>query len=520
MMDSKDGFVDSETSSQDDDSGKKPQVGMEFDSEVAARTFYDTYARRIGFNIHGQYSRSKPDGPIVSWDFACSREAFKRKNIESCNAMLKVERKNSGNWVVMKFVEEHNHSTSPTKAHHLRSRRDFAGGTKSVLKKVDNSDDVYVHTDGNHISYEPSHGSRNTSLAGANHHPQTSWWTYYVRPCSQKRTLGKDAQSLLDYFKKMQVESPGFFYAIQLDDENRMTNVFWADARSRIAYSHFGDAVIFDTMYRPNMYQVPFAPFTGVNHHGQMVLFGCALILDESEASFTWVFKAWLSAMNYRAPASITTDQDRAIQAAVSQVLPQTRHCICKWHILREGSERLAHIYLAHPSFYGELYSCINLSETVEEFESTWCSLLDKYNLHKNEWLEAVYNARRQWAPVFFRDTFFASISSNQGVKTFFDGYVNQQTALPLFLKQYERALEDSLEREIEADYESIHTNPVLKTPSPMEQQTADQYTRKIFAKFQEELVETFAYTANKFDGDGVISRFRVAKYEDRKSVV
>lgn len=233
MMDSKDGFVDSETSSQDDDSGKKPQVGMEFDSEVAARTFYDTYARRIGFNIHGQYSRSKPDGPIVSWDFACSREAFKRKNIESCNAMLKVERKNSGNWVVMKFVEEHNHSTSPTKAHHLRSRRDFAGGTKSVLKKVDNSDDVYVHTDGNHISYEPSHGSRNTSLAGANHHPQTSWWTYYVRPCSQKRTLGKDAQSLLDYFKKMQVESPGFFYAIQLDDENRMTNVFWADARDR-----------------------------------------------------------------------------------------------------------------------------------------------------------------------------------------------------------------------------------------------------------------------------------------------
>jgi len=251
------------------------------------------------------------------------------------------------------------------------------------------------------------------------------------------------------------------------------------------------------------------------------VLFGCALIVDESETSFIWLFKTWLSAMNDRSLVSITTDQDRAIQEAVSQVLSQTRHCICKWHILREGQERLVHVYLAHPSFYGKLYSCISCSETIEDFESAWCSLLDKYNLQQNEWLEAVYNARRQWAPVFFRGCFFASICSTQGIKTFFDGYVNQETTLPLFFKQYERALEDSLEKEIEADYESIHSNPVLKTPSPMEQQAADQYTRTIFVKFQEELVETFACTANKFEGDEMISKCRVAEYEhDQKAYI
>ncbi|OMO62858.1 Zinc finger, PMZ-type [Corchorus olitorius] len=171
----------------------------------------------------------------------------------------------------------------------------------------------------------------------------------------------------------------------------------------------------------------------------------------------------------------------------------ETRHCICKWHILREGQERLAHIYLAHPSFYGELYSCINFSETIEDFESSWTALLDKYDLHKNEWLKAVYNARKQWAPVYFRGTFFAALSSNQG---------------------YERALEHSLEKEIEADYDTICTTPVLKTPSPMEQQAANLYTKKVFSKFQEELVETFVYTANKIDGDGIVSKYRVAKYE------
>lgn len=512
-------YTERETLSEEDDGNGKPYVGMEFESEDAAKTFYDAYARRVGFSTHvGQYSRTKPDGPIVTWDFACSREVFKRKNVESCNAVLRIERRDADSWVVTRFVEDHNHSiVSPDKVHYLRPRRHFAGSTKIVAESFDaSSDGTYVPVDGNHLSYEPNRVVRNDSPVDPNRSSRNigSGPMSYFRPSTQKRTLGRDAQNLLNYFKKMQAENPGFYYAIQLDDDNRMSNVFWADARSRTAYNYFGDAVIFDTMYRPNQFQVPFAPFTGVNNHGQMVLFGCALILDESESSFAWIFKTFLSAMNNVSPVSITTDQDRAIQMAVSQVFPETRHCICKWHILREGQERLAHIYLAHPSFYGELYSCINFSETIEDFESSWGSLLYKYDLRKNEWLHAVYNARTQWAPVYFRGTFFAALSSNQGVGSFFDGYVNQQTTIPLFFKQYERALENWLEKEIEADYDTICTTPVLKTPSPMEQQAANLYTKKVFSKFQEELVETFVYTANQIENGGAISKYRVAKYE------
>lgn len=500
----------------DDDENSKLSVGMEFESEEAAKTLYEAYARRVGFSTHvGQYSRTKPDGPIVTWDFACSREVFKRKNVENCNAMLRIERKDPDSWVVTKFVEDHNHSiASPRKVQYLRPRRHFAGATKNVVETLDAPSDVFISMDGNHVSYDSNRGLGSASPVETNRAAKSFGPMNYVQPGFRKRILGRDAQNILNYFKKMQAENPGFYYAIQLDDDNRMTNVFWADARSRTAYSHFGDAVIFDTMYRPNQFLVPLAPFTGLNHHGQMVLFGCALLLDESESSFTWLFRTWLSAMNDCPPVSITTDQDRAIQAAVSQVFPETRHCICKWHILREGQERLAHVYLAHPSFYGELYSCINFSETVEDFESSWGSLLDRYDLRMNEWLQAVYNARQQWAPVFFRGTFFAALSSNQGVSSFFDGYVNQQTTIPMFFKQYERALENSLEREIEADYDTICTTPVLRTPSPMEQQAANLYTKRVFSKFQEELVETFVYTANKIEGDGVVSKFRVAKYE------
>ncbi|PPD87272.1 hypothetical protein GOBAR_DD15800 [Gossypium barbadense] len=312
-------------SNQDDDgvAGGKPCLGMEFESEDAGKTFYDGYARLLGFSTHvGQFTRATPDGPIVTWDFACSREVFKRKNVESCNAI---------------------------KVHYLRPRRHLAGATKNVSETLEATADVYVSSDENHACYEA--------------------------------TRIKNASSVM-----------------------------------------------------PNR--------------------------------------------------------------------------------LGRRQERLAHIYLAHPSFYGELYSCINFSETTEDFELSWGALLDKYDLHKNEWLQAVYNARKQWAPVYFRGTFFGTLSSNQGVSSFFNGYVNQQTTIPLFFKQYERALEDSLEKEIEADFDTICTTPVPKTPSPMEQQAANLYTKKVFSKFQEELVETFVYTANKIEGDGIVCKYRVAKYE------
>ncbi|MCI21012.1 protein FAR1-RELATED SEQUENCE 3-like, partial [Trifolium medium] len=84
-----------------------------------------------------------------------------------------------------------------------------------------------------------------------------------------------------------------------------------------------------------------------------------------------------------------------------------------------------------------------------------------------------------------------------------------------MFFRQYELALERGFEKEIESDFETISTTAVLKTPSPMENQVAKLYTQKIFLKFQEELVETFAYTANRIEEDGENSIFRVEKFED-----
>lgn len=337
---------------------------------------------------------------------------------------------------------------------------------------------------------------------------------------TRQRPFGGGAHHVVDYLKRMQAETPAFFYALQPHNDHALPNIFWVDAISRMNYSYFGDAVIFDTTFKTNRYNLPFASFTGFNHHGQPLLFGCALIFKESDSSYTWLFRTWLHAMSGRPPVSITSHLDPFIRVAVAEVLPQTRHRFCTWSILRETKEKLAHLFQSHSDFEPQFMKCVHEVETIEEFESSWKSLLNRFYIMDNEWLHSLYNARQCWVPVYLRDTFFAETSSNPGndcLNIFFDGYVDASTTIQMLVKQYEKAVSTWHERELKADYDTTNISPVLKTPSPMEKQAASLYTRKIFIKFQEELVETLANPATKTNESGSSITYRVAKFGENQ---
>lgn len=51
----------------------------------------------------------------------------------------------------------------------------------------------------------------------------------------------------------------------------------------------------FDTTYRTNRYNMPFAPFVGVTGHGSTCLFGCAFLGDETAETFKWVFETFIT---------------------------------------------------------------------------------------------------------------------------------------------------------------------------------------------------------------------------------
>ena len=190
-----------------------------------------------------------------------------------------------------------------------------------------------------------------------------------------------------------------------MDEGNRICSVFWADARSRAAASEFGDIVSFDTTYLTNKYDMPFAPFVGVNHHGHSILLGCGLLSCEETSSFVWLFECWMRCMGNKAPDGIITDQCRAMANAIKQVFPNTRHRWCLWHIMKKVPEKFSACkeYVGIKNHLNKLvYDC----ESHNDFENGWAELVSKYGLECNDWLLHLYEERHKWVPCFLKNDF------------------------------------------------------------------------------------------------------------------
>ena len=145
-------------------------------------------------------------------------------------------------------------------------------------------------------------------------------------------------------FRKKEGNS-SFFYSMQLDEDDMITNIFWADDRSISDYNLFGDVICFDTTYKTNEYDRPFAPFVVVNHHKQTVVFGAALLYEETSESYKWLFETFLGAMSGKQPKTILTDQCAAMANAIVKVFPDTKHRLCVWHIYQNAAKKLSHVF-------------------------------------------------------------------------------------------------------------------------------------------------------------------------------
>nr|ABN08813.1 Putative phytochrome A signaling protein, related [Medicago truncatula] len=143
---------------------------------------------------------------------------------------------------------------------------------------------------------------------------------------------------MLDCFMLMQEENPGFFYAIDMDDEGRMKNVFWVACKR---------------------------------------LLGCALLSDETKNIFIWLMKIWLRAMGGKPPNAIITDQDRAMKEAIKEV-----------------PEKLSHVLRDDEDFMRYLNICIYKSWSKQQFEDKWHEMVEKCDLFGDDWIHSLYEER------------------------------------------------------------------------------------------------------------------------------
>ncbi|XP_042956418.1 protein FAR-RED IMPAIRED RESPONSE 1-like [Carya illinoinensis] len=401
-----------------------------------------------------------------------------------CKARVNATLNKNEKWVFTTVVNAHNHIiVRPKKTRLLRSHKCLDEYSQRILELNDRAS---IRMSKNYYSLVVDAGGFDNLQFQEKDCRNFIDKTRYLR-------LGKGGGDALNqYFQRMRDQKDGFVSNMDVDDDGRLRNVFWTNAQSRAAYEYVGDIVTFDTTYLTNRYGMPFAPFVGVNHHGQSILLGAGLLSNEDTHTFICLFQMWLSCMNGKAPKAIITDQDRAMKNAIACVFPQTRHRYCLWHIMRKLLEKLGSHAKFNVGLKTDIQTALYDSQTTTEFEENWGQLLANYDLVGNKWLQFLYEERSSWVPAYLKSVFWAGMSTTQrseSMNAFFDSYVHSGTTLKEFVDQFDNALRKKVEVETIADFNSTNQTIPCLSHFNIEKQFQNLYTNAKFKEVQGELL-------------------------------
>ncbi|RYQ99411.1 hypothetical protein Ahy_B07g087357 isoform H [Arachis hypogaea] len=210
--------------------------------------------------------------------------------------------------------------------------------------------------------------------------------------------------------------------------EGRLGSLFWADGQMMADYKLFGDVVAFDATYRSNKYKKPLVVFSGSNHNKQTAIFGFALLEDEEVRTYRWVLLNLVDIMDNKKPSVVVTDGDKAMRAAIDDVLPSARHRLCGWHL-----EKNCVMQVKEPDFRKVFKKEMYANLDVLVFEDHWTTTVQSLGLMNNSWVKSTYELRHSWATTYLQGTFctgYRTTSRCEGINAFVKGFLKSTNSL------------------------------------------------------------------------------------------
>jgi hypothetical protein len=176
---------------------------------------------------------------------------------------------------------------------------------------------------------------------------------------------------LLEFFRRCKRANEFFYWDAKTGlKTGEIVNIFWSHASQRAECKDFGDVITFDTTHKTNKHRMPLAMFVGSNHQLQNVVFGQALLRDESTESFEWLFTTFKECMGGHQPHVILTgdryywldvfyvvwftekivlfpiaNEDPTMKIAIPKIFAKTHHRYCRFHVLRHWKYELESLY-------------------------------------------------------------------------------------------------------------------------------------------------------------------------------
>ncbi|KAJ4790327.1 hypothetical protein LUZ62_041573 [Rhynchospora pubera] len=396
-----------------------PRLDAEYTTLDEAWSVWSDYGRRNGFGVRkGKENKSKQDDVITSKYYFCNcegkRAIDKRDHIKKkgraetrtgCQARLVVKLdRTTYKYKVAEFVEEHNHPLQPPEACYLIPSQRKVSEIACFDIQVAASSGISPK-DAHELHSRQHGGIRDLGYTMVDH-----------RNCL--RNIRKEAMqygaaiAMIKYFAKRSREDSFFKHFEDTSEEGEISNVVWMDAKMIASYARFGDVVVFDTTFGTNDEKWAVGTFVGFNHLREIVIFGAALMCDQTRESFEWVFTKFLEAHDGKKSNTIFTDQDIAIGLALEEIMPDIRHGLCTWHINQNCVKHLSTFNDEKNHITSKFNECLYRYEEEEEFENAIKFLMEQVNDEGKKWLEFIYKSKEKWAYCFMKDAYTLGIPS------------------------------------------------------------------------------------------------------------
>ena len=173
------------------------------------------------------------------------------------------------------------------------------------------------------------------------------------------------------------------------------------------------------------------------------------------------------------------------MKAAIEEVLPNTRHMNCLFHIKTKCYSKNIKIFAAKEGLYEEFEDIVNNCVIEEEFEYLWGKMIEERELQNNKYFTKMWETRERFIPVYYKHDFFPFIqttSRSEATKARFKDNVGPTYSIINFLGEYQRII-DTIDRagNLEDHYSNQKKPKELLFGYTFEKQAQELYNRNIY---------------------------------------
>ncbi|KAK1399962.1 hypothetical protein POM88_009825 [Heracleum sosnowskyi] len=477
---------------------KKPIVGQLFPDIDTTFNFYYHYGSTCGFVSRRSTERKNKQNKITRKYFVCSRAGLpeddksedqsikKRKTTSAkcdCPAKLILASNGNGGFYVKEFTEYHNHSfAGKGTMQFLRCSRSL---TEFHKRFIIDAAKLNIGATRAHAIFK--------SMIGSYENVGATVVDFKKFSRDIKEYIGKhDADILIQKFKDIQASSDNNFrFEYKTDENNHLTQLFWADGVGRRNFEVFGDVISFDATYRTNKYGMVFIPFIGIDNHWKSVTFAAVLLEKEDADNYKWACESFKKFFGSSVKC-IVTDQDPAMKIAIEECFPGVKHRLCMWHIMKKFPSKLGTLFCAESPFMDKLNNFVwSDHSSTNEFEAGWNDVVSEFGLSDNTWLKEMYSLRSYWVPAFFNDEpmvgLIRTTSRSESSNFYFNHFVQKGDTLSEFYLCFHSAIEKQRNNKGLLNHKD-DLMPIPKNKKKIEKDAAEIYTKTMFYKIQEQI--------------------------------